>query len=455
MLCKPCLIRTANFEGLTFAGILVQSLNMQLFGTSGVRRLVNRELIDLSLKVGYAVGAIYNNVIVGRDTRTSGSVLRHAITSGILASGSRCSDAGIVPTPTLAFVTREFKAGVMITASHNPPQYNGIKLLNPDGSAFSAEQQDQIEELVNGTKPLNLSWERMQVGEVFSTAVDKHVDRIKQDFPAGIKLKVVVDSGCGAAYFITAHLLTQLGCEVIALNGYPNGIFPHDIEPIEANLGELISMVSESRADLGIAHDGDADRMMAVDERGRFIPGDKLMAILARACGTKKLVTTIDASMSIEDLHFKVRRTKVGDPYVSEELKKGGEFGGEPSGAWVFPGISLCPDGIYAAARIASVASRHKLSVLVDSLPSYPVIRGNISGSVSSMTTLVEKLQAELQPVSSDMLDGVKLNFKDGWLLVRPSGTEPKIRITSEARDKQVAQDLFDRGVGIINNMDI
>ncbi len=438
---------------LTFATILIKSINMQLFGTSGVRRLANRDLIELSLKIGFAVGALYNNVVVGRDTRTSGSVLRHSVTAGILAAGARCSDAGIIPTPTLAFAAREFKAGVMITASHNPSQYNGIKLLNPDGSAFSAEQQERIEELVNEPQLLNLAWERMQTGDVYSTAVDRHVDRIKKDFPGGIKLKVVVDSGCGAAYFITAHLLTQLGCEVISLNGYANGIFPHDIEPIETNLGELMSMVKESGADLGIAHDGDADRMMAVDEKGRFVSGDKLMAILARDCGAKKLVTTIDASMSIEDLRIKVRRTKVGDPYISEELKKGGEFGGEPSGAWVFPGISLCPDGIYAAARISSVASRHRLSVLVDSLPSYPVIRGNVPGTVPSMPALAEKLRAELQPVSFDTIDGVKLVFQDGWLLVRPSGTEPKIRLTAEAKDKQTAQSLFNQGIEIIKKL--
>jgi phosphoglucosamine mutase len=211
---------------LTFAGLLVKSLNMQLFGTSGVRRLVNQELIELSLKVGLAVGTQYKNVVIGRDTRTSGSAIRHAVTAGILAAGARCSDAGIIPTPTVAFAAREFKAGVMITASHNPPQYNGIKLLNPDGSAFSGEQQDHIEALVNGIKPVSSSWEKMQTGEVFSTAVDKHVERIKQDFPGGFKLKVVVDSGCGAAYFITTHLLTQMGCEVTSLNGYPTVFFP-------------------------------------------------------------------------------------------------------------------------------------------------------------------------------------------------------------------------------------
>ncbi len=246
---------------------------MTLFGTSGIRRLADRDLVELALQVGLAVGSIYSHVIIGRDTRTSGSTLRHAVTSGLLAAGARCSDAGVLPTPTLAYVTREFEAGVMITASHNPPQYNGLKLLNPDGSAFSSQQQKQIEDLANGSSAINVQWDKMQSGVNYSTAVEKHVARIMQDFPGELKLKVVVDSGCGAAYFITPHLLTQLGCEVTAINCHPDGIFPHDVEPVEANLGDLIQVVKESGSDLGIAHDGDADRMMAIDDRGRFISG--------------------------------------------------------------------------------------------------------------------------------------------------------------------------------------
>jgi phosphoglucosamine mutase len=426
---------------------------MQLFGTSGIRRLVDTDLIQLAFQVGMAVGILYGNVVVGRDTRTSGSAIRHAVTSGILSSGARCNDAGIIPTPTLAFVTREFKAGIMITASHNPPQYNGLKLINPDGSAFSSKQQAQIEELISGPSSMKTRWDKMSAGEVYSTAVEKHIQRIMQDFPGGIKLRVVVDSGCGAAYFITPHLLTQLGCEVISLNCYPNGIFPHDVEPVESNLGDLMQAVTANSADLGIAHDGDADRMMAVDNLGRFISGDKLLAMFAQASGKKNIVTTLDASIGIEKMQFKVKRTKVGDPYVSEALKSGGAFGGEPSGAWVFPGISLCPDGIYAAARITAIASRQKLSRLADSIPAYPVIRGNIPGSLASFADLKDKLLLELKPESIDDIDGLKLYFKNGWILIRPSGTEPKIRLTTEADDQTIARSLYENGAKIISDV--
>ena len=143
---------------------------------------------------------------------------------------------------------------------------------------------------------------------------------------------------------------------MVALNCYPNGFFPHDIEPTEANLGDLIRATGESGAELGIAHDGDGDRMMAVDDRGRFLPGDKLLVLFAQELGAQEIVTTIDASMAIDEVGFIVNRTIVGDTYVSEKLKGGGHFGGEPSGSWVFPSISLCPDGIYAAAQVVAIA---------------------------------------------------------------------------------------------------
>ena len=412
--------------------------------------MVDRDMVHMAMSVGLAVGSLYNNVLIGRDTRTSGSTLLHGAMSGILAAGAHCSDAGILPTPTLAFATRDFLAGVMITASHNPPQYNGIKLINPDGSAFSISQQRQIEDIVNGTVLSNIQWNRMQCGEIYSTANEKHITRIMQDFKGSLKLRVAVDCGCGAAYYITPELLARMGCDVKDISCFPSGTFPRDAEPIETNLSDLMRTVRETGADLGIAHDGDADRMMAVDDLGRFIPGDKLLVILAQASGSKKIVTTLDTSMTIESTHLEVKRTKVGDPYVSEELKNGGGFGGEPSGTWVFPKISLCPDGIYAAAQICAVASRQKLSKLVDSIPSYPLIRGNVSSDGVKMTELKQNLIAELNPVSCDIIDGIKLNFDNGWLLIRPSGTEPKIRITAEAKTELVARQYFEDGSRII-----
>jgi len=242
--------------------------------------------------------------------------------------------------------------------------------------------------------------------------------------------------------------LQALGCEVVALNAEPTGFFPRDVEPTEANLGDLMRLVRESGAGLGIAHDGDADRMMVVDDMGRFVPGDKLLIIFARELGARGVVTTVDASMAINEAGFRVTRTRVGDIYVSEELRKGGDFGGEPSGSWVFPAISLCPDGIYAAAQVAYVARRQKLSALVDGLPGYPILRGSVRGEVA-MPALETRLK-DMNPLSVDRVDGLKMNFDDGWLLVRSSGTEPKVRVTAEARDGARARQLYDSAVRIV-----
>ncbi len=422
---------------------------MQLFGTSGIRRVADKNLIQLALEVGLAVGKVYGSVVVGSDTRTSSEAMKHALISGLLAAGSRSGDAGVIPTPTLAFAAREFDAGAMITASHNPPEYNGIKLLNPDGSAFGSDQQKQIEEMILDGSLSVARWDKIRSSNIYSEAVDRHIEYILRDFPGRLRLKVVLDCGCGAASVITPYLLRKLGCEVVTLNCYPSGFFPHAIEPIESNLGDLMRATREFGADLGIAPDGDGDRMMAVDDKGRFIPGDKLLALFAQEVGAKEVVTTIDASMIIDEMGFSVTRTKVGDTYVSEELKKGGDFGGEPSGNWVFPDISLCPDGIYAAARLVAMAGRQKLSQLVDSIPCYPLLRG----SISSEGVVISKLERQLvamEPLSINNSDGIKLSFADGWLLIRASGTEPKIRVTAEAKDEVRVRQLYDNGIGLI-----
>ena len=424
---------------------------MRLFGTSGIRALFDSGLVSLALKVGLAVGKVYGNVVVGSDTRTSSDALKHALISGLLAAGARCEDTGIVPTPTLALVARKFAAAVMITASHNPPEYNGIKLLNPDGSGFASEQQKQIEEMVFSDSLEVATWDEIKGSDVYRSAIEQHIERIMPDFPTGLKLKVVLDCGCGAASVITPYLLRKMGCEVVEINCQPSGFFPRGIEPTESNLNNLVKATKESGADLGIAHDGDADRMMAVDDMGRFISGDKLLVIFARAVKAKEVVTTLDASMAVEEMDFSVRRTKIGDTYVSEELKSGGDFGGEPAGSWIFPGVSLCPDGIYAAAQVVAIANQQRLSPLVDSLPGYPLLRGSIGSEGIVMSSLEPQLMA-MEPLSVSTIDGVKLSFKDGWLLVRASGTEPIIRLTAEAKSEARVHQLYERGLRVIKD---
>jgi phosphoglucosamine mutase len=419
---------------------------MKLFGTSGIRGIVNKELIHLTLNVGLAVGKYYGRVVVGSDTRSSSPAMKHAFVSGLLAAGASAYDAGVIPTPTLALAAGNFDAGAVITASHNPPEYNGIKLWNPDGSAFDSQQRQQIEEAIAKDASSTAPWQEIKCSSSYHRAIEQHIERILMDFPAGFDLKVVVDCGCGAASVITPYLLRRLGCDVVSLNCYPDGSFPRPSEPTESNLGDLMKATRELGADLGIAHDGDADRMMLVDDEGQFIPGDKLLVLFAKALQAKSIITTIDASRVIEETGFAVTRTQVGDSYVSTALKGGGDFGGEPSGSWIFPGVSFCPDGIYAAALAVKIASEQKLSSLAYSLPSYPLLRGSVPGNNTTMPGLQARLMA-LEPVSASEVDGIKLSFHDGWLLVRASGTEPKIRLTVEAKTETRAQQLFDQAV--------
>ena len=421
------------------------NLTMGLFGTSGIRRVADQNLLQIALKTGLAVGQVYKTVVVGTDTRTSSQAVKHALISGLLSAGAECSDAGVLPTPTLAFATRDFQAGAMVTASHNPPEYNGIKLLNPDGSGFGRRQQRQIEEMVLGDSLPTALWGDFKSCGHYDRAIGQHIEHILQSLPGRLNLKVILDCGCGAASVITPYLLERLGCEVVALNCYPSGFFPHAIEPTEENLRDLVQMVKELGG-IGLAHDGDADRMMAVDDRGRFIHGDRLLVLLAQQMKAKEVVTTIDASMVIEEIGFRVSRTRVGDTYVSEQLKESGDFGGEPSGAWVFPRNSLCPDGIYAAAQIAILASQQSLSALVDGVPQYPILRGSLPNEGITISGLKKRLMA-LKPQSVVDIDGLKLIFTDGWLLVRVSGTEPKIRLTAEAKTEERARQLYDSGV--------
>ncbi len=424
---------------------------MGLFGSSGIRAVFDKDLLTMAFRAGLAVGGQYSDVVVGRDTRASGEAMKHAVISGLRAAGARCHDAGITPTPTLAYVTREFDAGVMITASHNPPEYNGLKFLNPDGSSFGNVQQKQIEDVVSSALFETAGWEEMKDCDLYEGAIARHIEGIMSNFKHNLRVKVVVDAGGGTASEVTPRLLEKLGCEVITLNCQPTGFFPRGIEPSEANLFDLCRFIRESGAAVGIAHDGDADRMMAIDDRGRYISGDKLLAILARAVGAKEVVTTLDASMAIETMGFRVRRTRIGDTWVSDELRKGGDFGGETSGAWIFPAISLCPDGIYAAAQIAAIAAQNRLSELVDAIPVYPLRRGSIDSDGIDKTRLESKLKA-LKPASITNTDGLKLDWDDGWLLVRPSGTEPKIRLTAEAKTASRAQQLYDEGLRAIRD---
>lgn len=422
---------------------------VQIFGTSGIRYKADRDLLELAFRCGLCAGGRQLRVVVASDSRTSSPAVKSALVSGLNASGSSCWDAGLVSTPTVAYAASGFDIGVMITASHNPPEYNGIKFFNPDGTAYSDGQKMELEKRVLDSSINAVCWKEFGSQQLLPDAAENHIQAILSCFSGSYPLKVVLDCGGGAASRETPLLLKRMGCEVVELNCEPNGVFPRPSEPLEENLKQLKDMVISSGADLGLAHDGDADRLMAVDGRGRFINGDALLVILAQGVGAKRVITTIDASSVIEEQDFEVRRTPVGDNFISLGLKDWGDFGGEPSGSWVFPNFSYCPDGLFAAAQVVAIAATHKLSSLADGIPQYPIRRTSVELDRELIPAIMQKLVG-LGPDTVDRSDGIKLVFSDSWVLVRPSGTEPKIRLTVQARDWNRVESLYEQVISHI-----
>jgi phosphoglucosamine mutase len=423
------------------------------FGSSGIGGVANTEITPvLALDLGLAMGSIYPEIAAGHDPRTASEMIENAVVAGLLSAGCRVIKIGMVPTPTLALFSKHFGCGIMITASHNPAQYIGMKLFN-DGISFDTQQQEEIENILREKKFRRAGWEDTGNMSASNDAIREHSELILNNISMRRKgLKVVVDCGNGAASVITPYVLGKMGCRVITLNSQPDGNFPgREPEPVEENLGLLKSTVKATGADLGIAHDGDADRMMAVDNYGRYVSGDKMLALFAVREARYAIAVPVDTSRVIDDLldGIKITRTRVGDVYVAEYLKKtGGEFGGEPSGAWIFPKVSLCPDGIYAAARLVEIVEKEgEFGKLLDNIPEYPVKRGAFpcTDKKKAMVRIIEKLR-EIGEINT--LDGVRVDLEDGWILIRPSGTEPKIRITVESNDR--CKELYDMASDIV-----
>ncbi|MGC9308391.1 MAG: phosphoglucosamine mutase [Thermoplasmatota archaeon] len=424
-----------------------------MFGTSGIRGTANDEVTaELALHVGNACGSRYDSIVVGHDPRTSSQMLHSAITAGALAAGASVTDVGLVSTPTLAYAAWEHDIGVMITASHNPPEYNGIKLFNPDGAGFSIEQSDEIETVMQ--QQCRAAWNDIKNVQMSYSAIEEHMAAILDAVPPVERpFKVVVDCGCGATGTITPYLLQKLGCQVVALNAQPDGFFPaHAPEPVPENLDELMQLVAASDADLGLAHDCDGDRVVAVTSEGTYVPNDRLLALLARhLCPAGRIAVPVDTSLVVDAVlpDASITRTRVGDIYISAELKKrDGDFGGEPSGTFVFPSFSYCPDGVYAAAVITSLAAEMSLEDELASMPDYELRRGAVSSTRDKITAgmpEIEREMADLDFADLTTIDGIRIARDDRWALVRPSGTEPKVRVTVEASRQEHADELYEQ----------
>ncbi len=438
-----------------------------MFGTSGIRGAVGEAVTaELALDVGRAVASEgYNRVVLGRDARESGQFLGDALSAGLREGGADVVRVGVAPTPAVARAVEWFDgdAGVVITASHNPPEDNGIKLWTASGKAFGPADREAIAGRVQAESYDLARWDEIGSQSRLEGVIDRHAETLREAVSLARPLSVVVDVGNGTGG-VTADALTDLGCDVRTLNAQLDGRFPgRPSEPNEETLGALMAFVAGTDADLGIAHDGDADRMMAVDERGRFVPKDALFALFARAAAGEgdRVAAPVDTSLAVDDalaaVGASVTRTPVGDVYVAERATEPDVvFGGEPSGAWIWPTETLCPDGPLAACKLVEqVTKQGSLATLVDSVDSHPIRRASIEAPdnkavMDRIHELVLTRQAERE-WTVDTLDGVRVDAGDGWFLLRASGTQPLIRVTAEARDAGRAEELAEEATALVS----
>ncbi len=455
----------------------------RLFGTSGVRGTFNTEFTPLmALKMGLSLGTYLagKSVVVGRDTRTAAQTIEYAMMSGLINTGCRVHRTGVVTTPTLAYMTKylDASAGIMITASHNPPPAIGLKLWNPDGMGFTPEQEKEIEriyfESVFSPRPWNLLGKTKNI----EIADSVHIEMIKKSIDLKAirkkRFKLVADPGCGAAYKIAPKLSRELGCRVASLNAQGDGFFPgRDPVPSEENLKDLSALVSVTSADLGVAFDGDADRVIFTDEKGKVMEGDRLLAALAKReienGGNGKTVTTIDASMVIEEVinqsGGEVFRTPVGDIQVAVKIKQcGGMLGGEACGTYIWPKAHYAPDSLLTMGKLLEFLAYDgvEMSKFMSSIPRYPILREEVECPNSLKQILMDDLEKISSTIIEDIvqvqkIEGLRLVLERGWTLIRPSGTEPLIRLTIEAKNKDIARnylkELSERLSGLIDGL--
>jgi len=442
----------------------------KLFGTFGVRRIANKELTpEFASKLASAYGTLVKGrVAVGGDPRTSTTLIKHAVIAGLLSSGCKVIDLGILPTPAVQYAVRNYyDGGVIITASHNPPQYNGIKFVDEDGIGIPEEMELEIEGMFFNENPSRVSYD--EIGEVTSNEglIDEYIDevlrRVDHNAIKNAKIKVIVDCGSGAACFTTPYLLRKLGCEVTTLNCQPDGFFPgRNPEPTEDNLQELIKTVKATGAHLGIAHDGDADRTICIDEKGSFVMGDKTFALVEKQLLQENqgglIVTTVATSSAIYDIAEEfggtVTATRVGDLLVARELKESdGLFGGEENGGLIFPDFVYGRDAALSTAKIVEIMAltSKPLSQLVAELPAYQSVKMKAKCPDELKQEVMDKIAADTKEYEVDTTDGVKIFRDEGWLIIRPSGTEPIFRCFAESKNVDDARKMAEWGISLVN----
>lgn len=444
-------------------------MRKRLFGTDGIRGKANHPPMtgEIAFEVGRASAYVLKKkngrdiILIGKDTRLSGYMLESALTSGICSMGVNVILVGPMPTPGIAFATRSLRAdaGIVISASHNPYDDNGIKFFSSDGFKLPDSIEEEIEKAIFSKKLKDIRPDGVGIGKAYRVddAAGRYIEYVKSTFPKGMTLegiRIVVDCANGSAYKITPHVLSELGADVIAINNKPDGI------NINADCGStypevLQRSVIENKADVGIAHDGDADRTILCDEKGQLVDGDKIMAICAVSMKKEGIlnkdtvVATVMSNIGLENFLKKagidIIRTRVGDRYVVEEmLKRGCNLGGEQSGHIVFLDHNTTGDGAITALQVLSIMCKtgKRLSEISSPITIYPQVLVNVK--VTGRRSLDEF------PEIKRAIRKAEKNLNGGRILVRPSGTEPKIRIMVEGEDMDEIRTIADELADII-----
>ena len=437
----------------------------KLFGTNGIRGVVNKELTpEMAIKVGSAIGTFFGkkNLLLGHDARTSGPMFAKAVIAGLTATGCNVFFAGMASTPALQYAVKNhcMGGGVIITASHNPPEYNGIKVIWNDGIEISHEQETEIEDIYFENTPVFAEWDKLGAKHELAVVNDEYVEAIKKHVNtseiADKHYHVVVDAANSVGSIATPRLLRELGCKVTTLNANIDGTFPGRLpEPRPENLKEIAIAVKAVGADLGVAFDGDADRSIFVDENGEIYWGDKTFALIEKHFlienPNAKIVTPVSSSTLVKDVaeayKGEIVWTKVGSVTVSQTMKElKAKLGGEENGGVFYGPHQAVRDGAMTTALILGIMAKtgEKLSKLIAEQPQYFLEKGKVECPEDKKEKVLKKLLEQVKGANISTIDGVKIWFADkSAILIRPSGTEPIYRLYAEAKNQEKALKLI------------
>lgn len=435
-----------------------------IFRAYDIRGIYGRDITEaVAEEIGKAFGTYIDgagkNLVVGRDVRLSGETLERALTTGLLSTGCHVEDIGVVPTPVFYFAVAHYAkdGGVMVTASHNPAEWNGFKITREKGFICAEGMgMEEIKDMVFTRRFKVAARGKMEKYE--GTLVD-YANFVLGKIEVEKGLKVAMDLGNGACSLIAPKLFKDAGAEVVAINAEPDGTFPaHEPEPTEETLKELKEVVIKEGVDFGVGYDGDGDRALFVDDRGRIIPGDMTLIVLAEYYLKKqwgaKVVYEISCSSSVEELvkahGGKPLVSRVGHAYIMDKMiQEGAVLGGEVSSHLYFADIYGFDDALYAGLKLAEILSKtdKKLSEMVDSIPRYPSIPVRTYDCPDEKKfKVVEKLTEEFKDMGYEMItiDGVKAVEPDGWFLIRASNTLPQVKMKAEAKTQEKLSQLTD-----------